>query len=378
MSATIRSTTWILLTVSLLLLPLAVSAQITVTSADILGLIGKSQISESDTTTSIAVNVGAAGANQIWDFRSLTLRARSFTYQFLAPQGTPFAANFPLANFVQKNTLPSQLGFASYSYWRVTTASLQQLGSATQASGTTTILTSSSTSPLPAQFGATWNEVRSDTTSVPPAFLQVIRITSANTIDGWGRVRLPIGDFDCLRIRANRKTVTKTVVNGVVVFADSSTSINYNWVAKNNLFVAQVSSQKNEANPNFTNASSFGRLSSSATAVTSRDESELPTGFALAQNFPNPFWSGATSRLAGNPETKIAFQLAKPERVELAIFTLTGEKVRTLMAAPLAAGTHTVIWDGKDSSGNNLASGIYLYRLQIGAMQQTKRMLLMR
>jgi FlgD Ig-like domain len=368
MSATTRTTALIFLAGSLLLLPLAASAQITITSADILGLIGKSQIFESDSTTSITVNVGAAGANQVWDFRTLTLRARTFTYQFLAPQGTPFAANFPQANFVQKNTLPSQPGLAIYSYSKVNTTSLQQLGSATQTSDTTFVLASTATTPLPAQFGATWNDVRSDTSGLPPAFLQITRITSASTVDGSGQVRLPIGDFDCLRIRDNRKTVTKTVVNGAVILADSSTSISYNWVTKNNFVVAQASSQKNEANPNFTDASSFGRLSSTATAVTSRDDSKLPTGFGLAQNFPNPF----------NPETKIAFQLSAPERVELAIFTVTGEKVRTLIAAPLAAGTYTAVWDGKDPSGNKLASGIYLYRLQIGAAQQTKRMLLMR
>jgi hypothetical protein len=369
MSARTKATTLVFLIGALALLPLAASAQITVTSNDILGLIGKSQIFELDTTKSITVNVGTAGGNQTWDFRSLILRANNFTYQFLAPQGTPFAANFPQANFVQKNTLPLEPGSASYSYFRVIASGLQQLGSATQTPDTTFVRASNFTpSPLPVQFGATWNEARSDTFGLPPAFLQITRTTSSNTVDGWGQVRLPIGNFDCLRFRANRKRVAKTVVNGAVIAADSSTSIGYTWVTKNNFFVAQASSQDNETNPNFTNASSFGRLSSSATAVSSREENKLPTAFALAQNFPNPF----------NPETKIAFQLSTPDRVELSIFTVTGEKVRTLVATPLAAGTHAAIWDGKDRSGNNLASGIYLYRLQIGAAQLTKRMLLVR
>ncbi len=379
MSARTKATTLVFLIGSLALLPLAASAQITVTSNDILGLIGKSQIFELDTTKSITVNVGTAGGNQTWDFRSLILRANNFTYQFLAPQGTPFAANFPQANFVQKNTLPLEPGSASYSYFRVIASGLQQLGSATQTPDTTFVRASNFTpSPLPVQFGATWNEARSDTFGLPPAFLQITRTTSSHTVDGWGQVRLPIGNFDCLRLRADRKRVVKTVVNGAVVAADSSTSIGYTWVTKNNFFVAQASSQDNETNPNFTNASSFGRIASSTTAVTSREESKLPTAFSLAQNFPNPFWSEATSRLAGNPETKIAFQLSTPDRVELSIFTVTGEKVRTLMATPLAAGTHSAIWDGKDRSGNKLPSGIYLYRLQIGAAQLTKRMLLVR
>lgn len=368
MSTKKHVTTFILLMGLIALLPFAASAQITVTSADILGLIGKSQLFDSDTTNSIAVNVGAAGANQTWDYRSVVLRAEKFTYQFSAPAGTPFAASFPLANFVQKTTLPTEPGSEFYIYSRVNATSLQSLGSGLKTPDTTYTAMENTSAPLPLQFGAMWNTVDSDTLGLPPTFLIVTRNTENNTVDAWGRVRLPIGDFDCLRIRSNNKTVSRTIVNGIVIAADSSTSIDYTWVTKNNFAAVEISSQDNETNPNFTNASSFGRLASTTTGIAAREESVLPAGFELTQNFPNPF----------NPETKIAFHLSKPAPVELAIFTLTGEKVRTLIATPLAAGSHAAVWDGKDQQGHNLASGVYLYRLQTGDTQETKRMLLIR
>ncbi len=375
MSTKKHVTTFTLLMGLIGLFPFAASAQITVTSADILGLIGKSQLFDSDTTNSITVNVGAAGANQTWDYRSVVLRAEKFTYQFSAPAGTPFAASFPQANFVQKATLPTEPGSEFYIYSRVNATSLQSLGSGLKSPDTTYTLTENTSAPLPLQFGATWNTVDSDTLGLPPTFLIVTRNTENNTVDAWGRVRLPIGDFDCLRIRGNNKTVSRTIVNGIVIAADSSTSIDYTWVTKNNFAAVEISSQDNETNPNFTNASSFGRLASTTTGIAAREESVLPAGFELTQNFPNPFSANGT---LGNLETKIAFHLSKPAPVELAIFTLTGEKVRTLIATPLAAGSHAAMWDGKDQKGNNLASGVYLYRLQSGAIQQTKRMLLVR
>lgn len=377
MSVKTVATNFILRMGLIALLPFAASAQITITSSEILGLLGKSQIFESDTTTSVAVNVGAAGANQTWDFRSVVLKARKFTYQFVAPAGTPFAASFPQANFAQKGTLPLQPSSEFYSYLRVNAANLQSLGSASKIRDTTVVRKANTSSPLPVQFGATWNTVQSDTFGQPPIFLTTTRITTNNTVDAWGRVRLPIGDFDCLRIRNNGKTVSRTIINGTLFSADSSTNISYTWVTKNNFAAAQATSQKNATNPAFTNASSFGRLASTTAGVASREENALPTGFKLAQNFPNPF-SPLGRGTFGNPETKIVFQLRKPAPVELAIFTLTGEKVRTIVATPLTAGSYTAVWDGKNQFGNNLASGIYLYRLQIGATQQTKRMLLVR
>jgi hypothetical protein len=357
--------------VLLVFAPVTAVAQTIITSSDILGLVGKSQIIETDTTGSITVNVGSAGTNQTWDFRSVILQVDQVANQFLAPQGTPFAAQFPQANFVQKSFLPSQPDYAIYLYLQVTTNNLRTLGGGVVSEDTSfaNFADASDLAPLPLQFGTTWNSTESDTLGIPPTFAIITTTTTNNTVDAAGTVRLPIGDFDCLRIRSNHKTVSKTIVNGIVVSADSTTNIDYAWASKNNFFVAIISSQDDETNPNFTNASNFGRLASLATGVASRSgDDSVPTGFVLQQNFPNPF----------NPETRITFQLSGAGYAELSVYNLMGEKVRTLVAASMLPGTHSVQWDGRDERGERLATGTYVYRLKAGGGEQSKTMLLLK
>jgi hypothetical protein len=93
-----------------------------------------------------------------------------------------------------------------------------------------------------------------------------------------------------------------------------------------------------------------------------------PSVHALMQNAPNPF-RGATT---------IAFDLPQDERVELAVYDVNGRQVRVLRREQLPQGRHQVAWDGLDSGGRYVASGIYFYRLTAGEFRATKRMFLMR
>ena len=94
----------------------------------------------------------------------------------------------------------------------------------------------------------------------------------------------------------------------------------------------------------------------------------LPSEFGLNQNYPNPF----------NPSTEISFSLRSAENVKLEIFNVQGRKVRTLIEAPMAAGEHTIQWDGRSESGNRVASGVYMYRLQAGEFTDSKKMTLVK
>jgi predicted outer membrane repeat protein len=94
----------------------------------------------------------------------------------------------------------------------------------------------------------------------------------------------------------------------------------------------------------------------------------LPTTLELGQNYPNPF----------NPETVIGFALPDAGNVRLEIFDLLGRKVVTLLEGPMNPGAHQVRWDGFNQQGSPVASGIYLYRLQVGAQQIQKKMVLLR
>jgi len=92
-------------------------------------------------------------------------------------------------------------------------------------------------------------------------------------------------------------------------------------------------------------------------------ERVLPTKFALAQNYPNPF----------NPSTTIEFALPKSVHATLKIFDLLGREVATLVDEELPAGNYKREWHAQD-----MASGVYLYRLQAGEFVGTKKLLLLR
>lgn len=93
-----------------------------------------------------------------------------------------------------------------------------------------------------------------------------------------------------------------------------------------------------------------------------------PVKFTLFQNYPNPF----------NPQTTIRCSIEQPTRVKIQIYNQLGQQLRTLVNERKQAGEFSVTWDGKDSQGNTLASGIYYYRLTAGNQVDTKKMLYLR
>jgi hypothetical protein len=95
---------------------------------------------------------------------------------------------------------------------------------------------------------------------------------------------------------------------------------------------------------------------------------ERPSEFDLSQNYPNPF----------NPSTKIEFTLAKSGFVTLQIYDVLGRKVRTLVSEELSSGYKSVIWDGKNEDGDEVASGVYFYQLKVGDFSEPKKMLLLK
>ncbi|MBD3290834.1 T9SS type A sorting domain-containing protein, partial [candidate division KSB1 bacterium] len=95
---------------------------------------------------------------------------------------------------------------------------------------------------------------------------------------------------------------------------------------------------------------------------------EKPDKFELSQNFPNPF----------NPSTKIYYQLADPSFVKLTVYNLLGQEVITLVNDKKEAGYHTTMWNGLDKYGNQMASGIYYYRIVAGSFVQAKKMVLIK
>jgi hypothetical protein len=98
------------------------------------------------------------------------------------------------------------------------------------------------------------------------------------------------------------------------------------------------------------------------------ETSPVPGKFELFQNYPNPF----------NQLTQIGFTLENSAFVDLTIYDLLGRKVKTLVSENLPTGYKSVLWDGTDESGKEVASGIYLYELKAGDLSMSKKLVLLK
>ena len=94
--------------------------------------------------------------------------------------------------------------------------------------------------------------------------------------------------------------------------------------------------------------------------------SALPYVYELEQNYPNPF----------NPSTHIKFSIPRPAHVELVIYNVLGQRVRTLVNRNLSAGFHNVMWDGKNDLGAKVATGLYLLKMKSKDFVQTRKMMI--
>lgn len=97
-------------------------------------------------------------------------------------------------------------------------------------------------------------------------------------------------------------------------------------------------------------------------------EGQIPTEFALEQNFPNPF----------NPTTEFHYALPAPQHVTVRIYDIRGRLVSTLIDMQLPAGRYKALWDATDDDGRKLSTGLYFYRLEAGDFTAVKRMILLK
>jgi len=114
----------------------------------------------------------------------------------------------------------------------------------------------------------------------------------------------------------------------------------------------------------------FNHFPADATGVDEQPEGDAQTGepARLLAARPNPF----------NPATTIGYSLSNDTAAELAVFSLAGRRVRTLVDGFVPAGEHEVAWDGLDDRGTPVASGVYFYTLRVGDALETRRMVLLK
>jgi hypothetical protein len=369
----------ILLRAGILILFLIVATsygQITIVQGDLLGLIGESHTIEGDGSESIiTVDVGSAGANQMWDFSGITFDdPLELTLEFVSPGDTPFTSDFPTSNLAY--VIPfNEFGFSGvgYNYIDVQSNQVNSLGFAAELTDPdSTIIDRSDEElvPLPMTYGDSWTSSNVDTFEIIPGFGTITIEMLETTVDAYGTIKLKAGEFECLRIRDEKEEIILSLVGGEVAFADTSTSINYSWIGKESFLLAEVGSMDGEDNPIFTQAEDVQLTSNtgSANALSDNGIAVLPKGMILHANYPNPF----------NPSTTIKFDIPQAGNVQLVIYDLNGRRISTLIDDNLAAGSHQVSWNGLDASGITVSSGVYIYRLQSMGTVLSRKLTLLR
>lgn len=196
-------------------------------------------------------------------------------------------------------------------------------------------------------------ELQSDNIPVVKEIRLRVVTSIAGTISNMSDNGFAIGPFNVI---AGDKAIFLNQNNQPV----AASSIGTSSIAK-----ARVVLQDN----NFT-ASKIKVLQNVSNTVTSWEQIDLPKGFELLANYPNPF----------NPTTTISFNIKQHADmpVSLIIYNTLGRKVRTLIHEAMNAGHYSVEWNARDEVDQPVASGIYLYRLQVGDLQISRSMTLIK
>jgi hypothetical protein len=106
------------------------------------------------------------------------------------------------------------------------------------------------------------------------------------------------------------------------------------------------------------------------TSLTAKGTSDnsLPTSYSLAQNYPNPF----------NPMTNISFTVPVACQARIEVYNVLGKLVALPFSGSANAGENTVTWDGRNTSGEQVSSGVYLYRLVTDNYTETRKMMFLK
>ena len=350
-----------------ILLPTALTAQITITSSDIVRPTGSWARWGTADDSLYAVDPGSTGGPQNWDFTSYDTPNTELE-EVVELSTTPFVSDFPTANYCKRS---SDEGSSEddYQYMRIVSTLLEIVGMGIDTPDTSFSFAYDPTLqvPLPVSMGSSWSWGLTMVDTVMG--IPIMDVESSHwSVDAFGTVSAPGGTYAALRA-VSYDTSLYIVGEPPSQSSDTTATISYHWLASDPLDIVEIESADGETNPNFTTAQMVRVTTGHGLGIgDGGGHAKIPLAFQLSQNTPNPF----------NPRTDITFTV--PDGVggtaELSVFTLRGEKVRAIISGPRAPGTYTVSWDGRNDRGETLPSGIYLYRLTSGGESMTRKMVM--
>jgi hypothetical protein len=296
--------------------------------------------------STVSVFVGEASATpQYWDFSNYSFNhvGRSVG---VVPSTAPLIDDFPSANFVlfEKGWILGDDTFHIYNYKELQSDKMMLLGLSDDTSVMFTYDPPTVQAAVPLEYGATWDVS-----------------TGTVTVDAFGTMKLPSGEYECLRLRWDNVNLTykpgmvNPILSGRI---DRTPSRHYIFYSKEIREVNVLSVPEDQFN--LTTVEIIGFSFSDREWNAGIPEKRI---LSLAQNFPNPF----------NSQTAIRYNLASVEQVLLRIYDFLGNEMATPVNEVQSAGIHEVIFNSE-----GLSPGVYYYKLTCGCNTVTKKMLISR
>lgn len=206
-----------------------------------------------------------------------------------------------------------------------------------------------------------------DTVLIGSTNTYTVTITGGPLVRGGTNIAVSSGTLDVVSGSGLRKSGNELTHSTPKAPVNDTVSFEFTFTAPASAGTATLYANGNSVNFNGNSAGDEWNFAPNKTIVVSTTSSapmqSRPVGFELAQNFPNPF----------NPSTTIQFTLPQDDAVRLKVFDASGREVQTLVSGRTSRGSHTVSFNAA-----NLASGVYLYRLETSTFSETKKMLLVK
>jgi Secretion system C-terminal sorting domain len=345
-------------------------AQIQITSDDEANLyaVGKAWHLYSSENPMVMMDIGIeADSSQSWTVPNIEYPDTAFIIN-IDPANTPFADSFPSATHAQYVYYQSLSGDTStnYTYFKLTPDSLIILGYAAHivSSGMDTNIVTFNhqiAAILPITYGTSFSASRDSLNTGMGTYEITTKIVY---YDAFGSIIMTNGTFNT--IREMDVVQTDTYQNDSLV--NSKTIHNFSWITKDNVIFNASIDTSSQISGNVTLYVAALDLIETYPNAVNESISNVPENFQLFQNYPNPF----------NPSTAISYQIPQSSFVTLEIFNVLGQKISTLVNANQMTGKHTVTWNGRDSFGKEVSTGIYFYRIKAGNFSSTKKMILLR
>lgn len=331
--------------------------------------------SVSTDTVNIIALLEIVGADQTWDFTTLTydetFSGTGSVETFSSAAGTPGAGDdhFEQATHVSRNVVTLkgtineeevEIEFIGYDYNIINDDQFLSLGSVIMDGEQVDMTLYSRPGDVyyafPTTYESNWSYEYEDQL-IGGGFDATNNYNVSVQVDGWGELITPNGTFDVLRI-------TRTEALDFGTFKIESLEVEF--VNAQGFPIAIISIDKVPFTDEFDEESVEATLNVISTGTSNPREitSGLPDRVTLHQNYPNPF----------NPSTIITYDLAEAATVSLDIYTITGIRVMPVISErSQQAGQHSVSVDA-----SNLASGVYIYQLRTGSQVLTKKMTLIK